>query len=45
MNDITLFIIGVVIFVAYMIGLLRMINNQHKIQEKELPKEETVKKE
>jgi hypothetical protein len=32
MNDIWLFAIGVVIFVAFMAGLLTMVNQQHKIQ-------------
>jgi phosphotransferase system glucose/maltose/N-acetylglucosamine-specific IIC component len=34
MNDLTLFGIGLVIFVTYMVFLLRMINKQHKAQEK-----------
>ena len=32
MNDIGLFIFGVAIFIAYMVGLLGMVNQQHKIQ-------------
>lgn len=32
MNDIGLFIFGSVIFVAFMVGLLGMVNEQHKIQ-------------
>jgi hypothetical protein len=35
MNDIWLFILGAVIFVGYMVGLLSMINKQHKIQARE----------
>ena len=34
MTDLTLFGIGFVIFTTYMVFLLRMINNQHKAQEK-----------
>tara|TARA_Y100000385_G_scaffold37048_1_gene34534 strand:- start:1193 stop:1348 length:156 start_codon:yes stop_codon:yes gene_type:complete len=34
MNDLTIFGIGLVIFITYMAFLLRMINNQHKAQEK-----------
>lgn len=32
MNDIAIFAFGLVIFGAYMFGLLSMINSQHKIQ-------------
>jgi len=32
MSDNGLFILGAVIFIAYMVGLLHMINQQHKIQ-------------
>ena len=35
MNDSTLFTIGFLIFLFYMIGLLRMINKQHKKQAEE----------
>ena len=31
------FIVGSLIFIAYMFGLLTMINKSHKEQEKELP--------
>lgn len=32
MNDIGIFIFGVAIFIAFMVGLLGMVNQQHKIQ-------------
>ncbi len=32
MSDNGLFILGAVIFTAYIVGLLRMVNQQHKIQ-------------
>lgn len=44
MNDIVLFIIGAIIFLAYLIGLLRMVNRQHKIQEEQFPKEDFEQK-
>jgi hypothetical protein len=34
MTDLTLFGIGLVIFTTYMVFLLKMINKQHKAQEK-----------
>ena len=34
--DILMFTIGTVIFIAYMFGLLTMINKSHKDQEKEI---------
>lgn len=34
MTDLTLFGIGLVIFTTYIVFLLRMINKQHKAQEK-----------
>ena len=35
MNDIWLFILGTLVFGAYLFGLLSMINTQHKIQARE----------
>ena len=35
--EIGMFIVGSLIFIAYMFGLLTMINKSHKEQEKELP--------
>ncbi len=35
MSEIWLFILGSVIFGAYLFGLLSMINSQHKIQARE----------
>ena len=32
MNDIGIFIFGVAILIAFMVGLLGMVNQQHKIQ-------------
>jgi len=34
MSDNGLFILGAVIFIAFMVGLLGMVNQQHKIQSK-----------
>ena len=36
--SISMYIVGVGIFVVYMFLLVRMINTQHKIQERELGK-------
>lgn len=35
MNDIWLFVLGAIIFGGYLVGLLSMINKQHKIQSRE----------
>jgi hypothetical protein len=35
--EIGMFIVGSLIFIAYMFGLLTMINKSHKEQEKEFP--------
>ena len=40
MNDIWLFILGAVVFGAYLFGLLSMINSQHKIQARDQDKYE-----
>jgi len=35
MNDIWLFVFGLVVFGGYLFGLISMINKQHKIQSRE----------
>ncbi len=42
MNDIWLFILGTLVFGAYLFGLLSMINKQHKIQAREQANYEKV---
>ena len=42
--DFAIFTVGFVIFATYMFFLVRMINTQHKIQEKEHGKSEKVKR-
>ena len=42
--DFAIFTVGFVIFATYMFFLVRMINTQHKIQEKENGKSERIKK-
>jgi len=42
--DFAIFAVGFVIFATYMFFLVRMINTQHKIQEKEHGKSEKVKR-
>ena len=39
-----MYIVGVGIFVVYMFLLVRMINTQHKIQERELQQNKVVKR-
>lgn len=41
--DFAIFGVGFAIFVTYMFFLVRMINTQHKIQEKENGKSEKIK--
>ena len=43
--SISMYIVGVGIFVVYMFLLVRMINTQHKIQERELQQNKVVKRE
>ena len=40
----SMFVIGFGIFVVYMFLLVRMINTQHKIQERELQQNKVVKR-
>tara|TARA_B100000902_G_C27076173_1_gene796534 strand:+ start:559 stop:735 length:177 start_codon:yes stop_codon:yes gene_type:complete len=42
--SISMYIVGVGIFVVYMFLLVRMINTQHKIQERELQQNKVVKR-
>ena len=42
--SISMFVIGFGIFVVYMFLLVRMINTQHKIQERELQQNKVVKR-
>ena len=42
--SISMFIVGFGIFVVYMFLLVRMINTQHKIQERELQQNKVVKR-
>lgn len=42
--DFAIFGVGFAIFVTYMFFLVRMINTQHKIQEKENGKSEKIKR-
>ena len=41
--DFAIFAVGFVIFVTYMFFLVRMINTQHKIQERENGKSQKIK--
>lgn len=41
--DFAIFAVGFVIFATYMFFLVRMINTQHKIQEKENGKSQKIK--
>ena len=42
--SISMFVVGFGIFVVYMFLLVRMINTQHKIQERELQQNKVVKR-
>ena len=43
MDDTIIFIVGFVIFCLYLIGFLAVINNQNKIQDKELENDPEIK--